>query len=109
MSAIDECTAISSPNCTIEETIYGYYPNLGVNAFFVAFFAIGAISHIVLGIKWKTYFFGGAMTLGSIGEALGYVGRIMLHRNPVSRFTCFPDTSLAHEPTGRYNYPSSLL
>lgn len=82
---IDECESVSSPNCPIEATIYGYRPNLGVNAFFVAAFAFFAIYHLGIGIRKKAYFFCGVMVMGSVGEAIGYYGRIMLYNNGVSR------------------------
>lgn len=80
---VDDCTSVS-PLCPVEATIYGYVPNLGANAFLLASFALLAIAQLGLGIKGKTYFFCGVMVIGSIGEALGYYGRIMLHNNAVS-------------------------
>jgi hypothetical protein len=68
----------------VDDTIYGYYPSLGLNAFFVAFFALAAIIHLFLGLKYKTYFFAYVLTLGAIGEATGYAGRIVMHSNPYS-------------------------
>jgi hypothetical protein len=55
--APDTCTNIAPPLCTIGGTIYGYYPNLGVNAFFAAFFGICLIIQLGLGIRYKTYTF----------------------------------------------------
>lgn len=76
------CTAISTL-CPVEATIYGYRPNLAANALLVAIFALFGLLHIGLGIKGKTWFFMGAMICGSVGEALGYAGRIMLWNNVV--------------------------
>jgi hypothetical protein len=53
-SAPDWCTEITDV-CTIEATIYGYYPSLGANAFFVAFFALGFILNLIFGIRYKTW------------------------------------------------------
>jgi hypothetical protein len=75
------CTDVG-PYCPVTDTIYGYYPSLGFNAFFVAFFALFAIVHAVLGIIGRTYFFAYVLTLGCMSEALGYGGRVMLHQNP---------------------------
>jgi hypothetical protein len=77
------CTQISS-TCLVENTIYGYYPSLGFNAFFVAFFALGVGSHAFLGWKTKMYFFGLVLHAGCLAEGIGYAGRIIMHSNPVS-------------------------
>lgn len=78
-----ECTAIS-PECTLEDTIYGYYPNLAANAFFAAFFGIFTIINLFLGIRYRSWTFLIAMCLGCGTEVLGYVGRILLNDNPFS-------------------------
>jgi hypothetical protein len=76
------CTQVS-PHCPVENTIYGYAPNLGLNAFFIAMFALFALAQIFFGTKHKTFFFAYAITMGCIGEAIGYGGRIIMHSNPV--------------------------
>lgn len=48
----------------------------------MAFFALLAIIHAILGLSGGTYFFACIMTLGCISEALGYGGRILLRQNP---------------------------
>lgn len=68
--------------CTIEGTLYGYYPSLGANAFFAAFFALCFIVQLVLGIRYKTWTYMIALCLGCLGEAVGYGGRIMMHNDP---------------------------
>ncbi|KAM0144743.1 hypothetical protein ACHAP3_000776 [Botrytis cinerea] len=74
------CTSVS-PECPVEATIYGYTPSLGFNAFFLAFFMLAAIYHLAASIRYKTYFFGIAVTIGCLGEVTGYIGRILLHNN----------------------------
>ena len=76
------CTQVS-PQCPVEDTIYGYAPNLGLTAFFVAIFALFALAQIFIGTKYKTFFFAYAITVGCIGEAIGYGGRVIMHSNPV--------------------------
>lgn len=71
-----------NPNCPVEGTIYGYYPNLGGNAFFIALFALLTLCNAGLGLKSRTWTYLIALFFGSLGEALGYVGRVMLHDNP---------------------------
>ena len=55
----DECTKIGEfiggIECKIEGTLYGYYPNLGANAFFAAVFAICLIANLGFGIRYKTW------------------------------------------------------
>jgi hypothetical protein len=41
--------------CNVEGTLYGYYPNMGANAFFVAFFALCFIWQLFCGIRYKTW------------------------------------------------------
>jgi len=65
-------------------TIYGYYPNLGANAFLCAYFAIFLIANLVLGFRHKTWLFSSLVAIGSLSEMIGYIGRIMLHSNPWS-------------------------
>lgn len=64
--------------CTIQGTLYGYYPSLGANAFFAAFFALCFIYQLVQGIRYKTWTYMIALCLGCFGEAVGYGGRIMM-------------------------------
>ncbi len=78
-----DCTKIS-PECPIEESIYGYYPNLAANVTFAAFFGIFMIANLFLGIRYRSWTFFIAMVGGCMGEAVGYVGRALLSDNPFS-------------------------
>jgi RTA1 like protein len=78
-----DCLQIS-PECPVEDTIYGYYPNLGANAFFTAFFGVFAMINLYLGLRYRAWTFLIAMSIGCAGEALGFVGRILLNNNPWS-------------------------
>lgn len=73
-----------SPQCPVELTTYGYYPNLGANSFFVAIFGICLLATIFLGIRKRTWTYLAVLTIGCFGEAIGYVGRILMHDNPWS-------------------------
>lgn len=64
------CTSISI-YCPVEFTIYGYYPNLGANSFFLAIFALCLGAQVALGIKYKTWTYLIALGLGSLAEAIG--------------------------------------
>ena len=81
--APDNCTDVS-PLCPVEGTTYGYYPSMGANAFFAAFFGICLIVQLGQGVWRRTWSFMIALSLGCLGECLGYIGRIILHNNPFS-------------------------
>lgn len=74
------CTSVS-PECPVEGTIYGYAPNLGVNAFFAGFFGIAFILQLAFGIRYKTWTYMIGVGLGCLAECIGYIGRIMMHNN----------------------------
>lgn len=76
-----DCTKISS-ECPVGRSIYGYYPNLTVNAFFAALFGIFTIINVFFGVRYRSWTFLVAMSLGCGTECLGYVGRILLNNNP---------------------------
>jgi len=78
------CTDVT-PDCPVSGTVYGYYPNLGANAFFVALFAVLLVAQIVIGTLTRTWTFMLAVGLGVFGEMAGYVGRIIMHKNPWSQ------------------------
>jgi hypothetical protein len=68
--------------CTLDGTLYGYYPSLGANAFFAAFFAVCFVWQLFCGIRYKTWTYMIALCLGCVGEAVGYGGRLMLYNDP---------------------------
>ncbi|KAF2009399.1 sphingoid long-chain base transporter RSB1 [Aaosphaeria arxii CBS 175.79] len=79
--APDFCTEVT-PECPVEGTLYGYAPNIGANAFFAAFFGICLVIQLVLGVRSKTWTYMIAMGFCCLGELIGYIGRIMLWKNP---------------------------
>ena len=70
MPRVFGCTEITQ-ECTIENTIYGYYPDLGANILFAALFGICCIAQLVLGIRTRSWVFMGVMVLGAFAEGLG--------------------------------------
>jgi hypothetical protein len=68
--------------CPIEWSVYQYRPSIPASAVFLALFSIAMIVHTYLGIRWKQYFFMSFMLLGCLVEIVGYIGRILLHKNP---------------------------
>ncbi|KAI9711516.1 MAG: hypothetical protein M1820_002080 [Bogoriella megaspora] len=77
-----DCDKIEPPQCTVEASILGYLPNIGVNAFFAVALAIIGIVSMSLSVRWKTWSFGIVVFLGCLLETIGYIGRILTHQNP---------------------------
>ncbi|KAF6235299.1 hypothetical protein HO173_006494 [Letharia columbiana] len=75
------CDAVTTRRL-VQDSIYGYFPSLPANAFFLALFIILLITQLYLGIKYKTWTFTFALSCGCLVEAVGYVGRLILHHNP---------------------------
>jgi hypothetical protein len=79
-----------SPACPVSSSIYGYYPSLGANAFCCSFFGVTLITNLLLGIRYKTWTFMIALSLGCLTEAIGYVAAfyctVIPSRMLVSRF-----------------------
>lgn len=71
-----------SPSCPVRATLYGYRPDLGVNAFFAAFFGALFIASLIIGIMTKTWTYTIALGIGTFLECAGYIGRVIMHSNP---------------------------
>lgn len=76
-----DCSAVSDL-CPVEGTIYGYTPSLPANAAFAGFFGIAMIINLIYGIRYKTWTYMVALSLGCLAECGGYVGRVLMHNNP---------------------------
>ncbi|GAM88480.1 hypothetical protein ANO11243_065130 [Dothideomycetidae sp. 11243] len=83
MGKFNNCTEIT-PLCPVEATTYGYYPNYGLDMTLLVFFAVCAIAQILFGFWHRSWTFMIAIAGGAIMEAVGYVGRLMMHQNPWS-------------------------
>lgn len=81
MPSFAQCTEVT-PSCPVEATTYGYYPNLGGNVFYAAFFGLLAVLQLGLGLWFRTWTFLVAVAVGAILELVGYIGRIQMHSNP---------------------------
>ncbi|KAK3321808.1 RTA1 like protein-domain-containing protein [Apodospora peruviana] len=68
--------------CPIELATIPYIPTLPGNLLYLAIFVIAIIANLVLGIRYKTWSFMAGMASGGALEVLGYVGRVMLNKNP---------------------------
>ena len=77
------CTELTDV-CTFEVSVYGYKPSLAANALFCALFGILCIANVGLGIRYKTWSWMAAVSLGCLTETIGYVGRLLMRDNPFS-------------------------
>jgi hypothetical protein len=57
--------------CPVSASIYGYIPSLGWNAFPLAIAAICCVAQLGMGIKFKTWSYMVAVTIGCFLEAIG--------------------------------------
>ncbi|KAK4935008.1 hypothetical protein LTR10_023849 [Elasticomyces elasticus] len=81
----DNCTAIG-PGCSVEDSVYGYFPSLGANTFFLTFFAICFFVNLFLGVRHRTWTYMIAVCLGCLTEAIGYIGRLLMRHNPFADY-----------------------
>ncbi|KAL2364607.1 hypothetical protein RJZ56_002469 [Blastomyces dermatitidis] len=75
------CTEIT-PQCPVEFTTLGYFPNLGANSFFCACFGVFFFVALVVGVWKKTWTFTFAVTGACALESVGYAGRVLIYQNP---------------------------
>lgn len=68
--------------CPLEMSVTGYLPNLPVNIIFIALYAFAMVIHIMLGFRWRSWFFTLCCVTCTISAIAGYVGRIFMHYNP---------------------------
>lgn len=68
--------------CPVEWSVYQYRPSLAANITFIVLYAIAMGTHLVLGIKWKQWFYMSFMMIGCLFEIIGYIGRIIMYSNP---------------------------
>lgn len=82
----DVCNTVGhvTPECPVQLTTYGYYPNLSVNSFFAALFGLLCVLQLLFGSLRRTWTYLIALVIGTFGEAVGYGGRIIMHHNPWS-------------------------
>lgn len=66
------CSELTA-TCTVENSIYGYFPNLAANVFFTVAFAILGLTQAVLFMRWKTWSYGAVVTIGCVLEMIGIV------------------------------------
>lgn len=70
--------------CPVEWSVYQYRPSLAANLTFLVLYTLLGGIHIFLGWRWRSWWFAVFMILGCISETIGYVGRLLLWKNPFS-------------------------
>ncbi|KAF1971727.1 RTA1-domain-containing protein [Bimuria novae-zelandiae CBS 107.79] len=68
--------------CPLEYAIINYQPNFACNTIYGVCFVILFFAQLFFGIRKKTWTYMSAVCLGIFGEIVGYIGRLMLHKNP---------------------------
>lgn len=79
------CTEVT-PECPVSATIYGYQPNLPVDATICAIFAILAILQLgsICCLRVRTWSYIITLLAGTALEIVGYIGRLIMYNNPWS-------------------------
>lgn len=70
--------------CPIQFSIFEYRPSLAANTTFLALFVVGLLVHIVIGIRTKSPGVSVCISIGCALEAIGYIGRLLMWKNPFS-------------------------
>ena len=68
--------------CPLEWSIFRYQPSIPANVLFIAIFGVLLAAHVIQGIWYRTWGYMASMMSGCALEIVGYVGRIMLNRDP---------------------------
>lgn len=68
--------------CPLEFAQVRYDPTLAGNALYLAIFALLLLMQTLLGIRYRTWGYFGAMLGGLILEIVGYGARVKMHFNP---------------------------
>lgn len=68
--------------CPITWSVYQYRPSLPANIIFLVLFDLAMVVHIYLGCRWRSWWFMVFMILGCLVEMVGYIGRIVMYKNP---------------------------
>ncbi|KIH88818.1 RTA1 domain protein [Sporothrix brasiliensis 5110] len=75
-----------SPSCPVQATTLGYYPNVGINAFFAAGYGIATAALLITLIfgllPRRTWSYSCFIAAGAALELAGYASRVPLHANP---------------------------
>jgi hypothetical protein len=81
--ALGNCTQVTAA-CPVQASSIGYYPILSANVVPAIIFLLAVLIQLVIGIRRRTWSYLVGLGIGSLLEATGYIGRIILHKNPFS-------------------------
>ncbi|KAL2064544.1 hypothetical protein VTL71DRAFT_3681 [Oculimacula yallundae] len=76
-----DCT---KETCTVEQSVYGYYPSAVASYIFIVVFGVSALAHVIQGVMTRSWSFMTVMAIGIVLEAIGYVGRVLMRDDPFS-------------------------
>ncbi|KAK8062135.1 Sphingoid long-chain base transporter RSB1 [Apiospora hydei] len=75
-------TELCTPQtCCLSQGWMDYIPTLAGNVLYAVIFGLLILPNVFFTVRARTWSFGVWMTLGLIGEIVGYIGRIMLNNN----------------------------
>ncbi|KAI6905659.1 hypothetical protein D0869_13326 [Hortaea werneckii] len=80
----DQNQGCTQTTCPVSQSVYGYRPNLAATITFLLIFLFSGLTSTYQGLQTRTYFFTGAMVLGSLSEVLGYTAKMLLWNDPFS-------------------------
>ncbi|RMX73641.1 hypothetical protein D0869_13399 [Hortaea werneckii] len=80
----DQNQGCTQTTCPVSQSVYGYRPNLAATIIFLLIFLLSGLTSTYQGLRTRTYFFTGAMVLGSLSEVLGYTAKMLLWNDPFS-------------------------
>ncbi|KAI7082231.1 hypothetical protein KC356_g8539 [Hortaea werneckii] len=80
----DQNQGCTQTTCPVSESVYGYRPNLAATVVFLVIFSLSGMTYTYQGLRTRTWFFTGAMVLGSLSEVLGYAAKMLLWDDPFS-------------------------
>lgn len=72
----------AGPECPVQLSLLGSYPNLGGNVFFCVMFGLLFLAQLAIGIRKRTWTFMVGVSLGCLDEMIGYIGRLLIRQNP---------------------------
>jgi len=76
-----QCTSISQ-DCPLSKSFYGYAPSLAPNVVMLVLFSATLVAHGIQGTYYRAWGTLIAMGWGCTCEIMGYIGRLMMHKNP---------------------------
>lgn len=84
MRARRYCYVGHDPPCPMEWATIKYRPSMAGNVIYLLCFIALLGGQLFFGIRKKTWTYLGTICAGILGEIVGYIGRILLNRNPWS-------------------------